>query len=100
VKIYISGKITGDRRYKTKFKEAERKLAATGHIVINPAVLPLGLSEADYMRIDFAMMEAADVVLFLPDYQDSKGAMLEWSWCQRVGKQTAYCLDWLGGGQR
>ena len=47
-----------------------------------------------------ARCEAADVVLFLPDYPDSKGAMLEWPWCQRVGKQTAYCLDWLGGGQR
>ena len=97
MKIYISGKITGDRRYKTKFKEAERKLAATGHIVINPAVLPLGLSEADYMRIDFAMMEAADVVLFLHDYHESKGAMLEWSWCQRVGKPCAHDLNLLGG---
>lgn len=25
MKIYISGKITGDRRYKAKFREAEKK---------------------------------------------------------------------------
>ncbi len=28
MKIYISGKITGDRRYKAKFREVEKKLAA------------------------------------------------------------------------
>lgn len=31
MKIYISGKITGDRRYKAKFREVEKKLAAAGH---------------------------------------------------------------------
>lgn len=30
MKIYISGKITGDRRYKAKFREVEKKLAASG----------------------------------------------------------------------
>lgn len=35
MKIYISGKITGDRRYKAKFREVEKKLAAAGHIVLN-----------------------------------------------------------------
>lgn len=28
MKIYISGKITGDRRYKAKFREVEKKPAA------------------------------------------------------------------------
>lgn len=48
----------------------------------------------DYMRLCFAMMEAADAVLFMQDYQDSRGAMLEWAWCQYVGKQT--CFDLAG----
>ena len=43
MKIYISGKITGDRRYKAKFREVEKKLAAAGHIVLNPATAPEGL---------------------------------------------------------
>ena len=63
MKIYISGKITGDRRYKAKFREVEKKLAAAGHIVLNPATAPEGLRPVDYMRLCFAMMEAADVVL-------------------------------------
>ena len=62
MKIYISGKITGDRRYKAKFREVEKKLAAAGHIVLNPATAPEGLRPVDYMRLCFAMMEAADVI--------------------------------------
>ena len=61
MKIYISGKITGDRRYKAKFREVEKKLAAAGHIVLNPATAPEGLRPVDYMRLCFAMMEAAGV---------------------------------------
>ena len=53
MKIYISGKITGDRRYKAKFREVEKKLAAAGHIVLNPATAPEGLRPVDYMRLCF-----------------------------------------------
>lgn len=42
MKIYISGKITGDKRYKAKFREAEKKLTAAGHIVLNPRTTPRG----------------------------------------------------------
>ena len=100
MKIYISGKITGDKRYKTKFREAERRLQAEGHTVLNPANQPAGLRPADYMRVCFAMMETTDVVLFLQDYQESKGAMLEWAWCQYVGKPACYDLAAFGGGQK
>ena len=57
MKIYISGKITGDRRYKAKFREVEKKLAAAGHIVLNPATAPEGLRPMDYMRLCFAMIQ-------------------------------------------
>lgn len=71
MKIYISGKITGDRRYKAKFREVEKKLAAAGHIVLNPATAPEGLRPVDYMRLCFAMMEAADgeTTAYLPGIQ-------------------------------
>ena len=85
MKIYISGKITGDRRYKAKFREVEKKLAAAGHIVLNPATAPEGLRPVDYMRLCFAMMEAADAVLFMQDYG------LRWHSCRRnaaPGKRT------------
>ena len=96
MKIYISGKITGDRRYKAKFREVEKKLAAAGHIVLNPATAPEGLRPVDYMRLCFAMMEAADVVLFMQDYQDSRGAMLERPVCSKQ-KGTHQGYGWCGG---
>lgn len=90
MKVYIAGKITGDSEYKEKFQIAQMDLKNHGHIVLNPATLPDGMTTSDYMRICFSMMECADVVMFLPDFRQSKGAMLEWYWCQYTGKQTMY----------
>lgn len=90
MKAYIAGKITGDSDYKKKFAHAKSCLEAEGFVVLNPAELPEGMRPADYMRICMAMMDTADVVAFLPDYERSKGAQLEWAYCQYVGKQTMY----------
>lgn len=67
MKIYIAGKIAGDRRYRAKFREAAKTL------------------------------EAADLDVFLPDYQESRDAMVEWAWCQRTGKECALYLEMTGG---
>ena len=69
MKIYIAGKIAGDKRYRAKFREAAKTLEAAGHVVLNPAALPDGLDDADYMRICMAMVDAADLAVFLPDYR-------------------------------
>lgn len=87
-KVYIAGKITGDSEYREKFRKAQRELEAEGFIVLNPAELPEGMQPSDYMRICFAMMDCADIVAFLPDYSQSRGARLEFDWCQYTGKQT------------
>ena len=42
MKIYIAGKITGDKGYREKFAAVEAALWAQGFTVINPAVLPEG----------------------------------------------------------
>ena len=90
MKAYIAGKITGDRGYWHKFQRAQECLEDEGFTVINPAALPEGMRPADYMRICFAMMDSADVVAFLPDYNQSRGARLAWEWCQYVSKTTMY----------
>ena len=100
MKIYIAGKVTGDKRYRAKFREAAKLLEAQGHVVLSPAILPAGLTDGDYMRITLAMLEAADLAVFLPDYQESKGAMVEWAWCQRTGKECALYVEVAGGGRR
>ena len=90
MKIYIAGKINGDAEYQEKFRRAQKLLEDQGFVVLSPAVMPEGMRPADYMRICFAMMDSADVVAFLPDYDQSRGAQLEFAWCQYVGKQTMY----------
>lgn len=87
MKIYIAGRIAGDRKYRAKLREAAKALEGMGHVVLNPATLPDGLTDADYMQICMAMLNAADLAVFLPDYQESRGAMVEWAWCQRTGKE-------------
>ena len=97
MKVYIAGKITGDRRYRAKFREAAKALEEAGHVVLNPATLPDGLDDAD---ICMAMVDAADLAVFLPDYRESRGAMVEWAYCQRIGKDCALYLDMTGGRGR
>lgn len=38
------------------------KLTGRGHTVLNPAILPDGLSQAEYMDICLAMLRCADAI--------------------------------------
>ena len=37
LRVYIAGKISGDKNYREKFSNAEQALTAMGHCVLNPA---------------------------------------------------------------
>lgn len=87
MKVYIAGKITGNENYREEFEKAQAELEKDGHTVLNPAVLPEGLTKAEYMRICFAMIDIADEVRFLPGWQDSEGAKVEYTYCLYVGKK-------------
>ena len=93
MKVYIAGKITGDPKYRKKFKEAAADIARGCHIPLNPADLPEGLRPKDYMCVCFAMIDAADVVVFLPDAEDSAGARLEKAYCEYIGKEMEFWSD-------
>lgn len=86
MKIYIAGKITGDHEYKEKFERAASSISLFGHTPINPAMNPAGLTNQDYMRLSFAEIDAADMVVFLNDWKDSAGAALERAYCQYIKK--------------
>lgn len=87
MKVYIAGKIAGNKKYHEMFDLAER-VYSKKYIVLNPATLPEGMSAADYMRICFAMIDAADLVAFLPGWRTSPGAQLERAYCSYIGKGT------------
>lgn len=87
MKVYIAGKITGNANYREEFAAAERQVRAWGHIPLNPAVLPDGMESADYMRICLAMLDSADAIALLPSWGNSRGAGIEMSLAQYVGKR-------------
>lgn len=92
-KIYIAGKITGDPDYKTKFNAAAEAYQKKGYTVLNPSWMPQGMQKADYMRICFAMIDAADVVAFLPDFKQSAGAEVEHAYCRYIDKNIRHYED-------
>ena len=83
--VYIAGKIEGDPNYKKKFMEAEEELKARGHIVLNPAKLPQGMSKEKYMPICLAMLSQADIIALLPDWAISPGTVVEMHYANYQG---------------
>jgi nucleoside 2-deoxyribosyltransferase len=93
-KIYIAGPIAGVPDFEERFAAAEHEIAELGHTVINPAVMPLGLRSADYMRISLAELEAADAVALLPGWALSGGTQIEVLYALYAGKRLfAYLWD-------
>lgn len=93
--VYISGPITGVEKYWEAFEKAEDDLIAAGFIPLSPAHLPGGLCDAQYMRIDLAMIDSADAVLFLEGYSYSCGASLEYEYSRYTGKPIAESIEEL-----
>ena len=81
--IYIAGAMTGKFTYKEKFMEAEKKIKALGHIVVNPAYLPEGLS--DYFEINKAMIDQCNGIYVLSGSEDSVGTQRELDYCVSKG---------------
>ena len=84
--VYIAGPITGVPQYWLPFEAAEDELLNAGFTPLSPAHLPRGLTPEQYMRIDLAMIDCADAVYLLYDACKSKGAMVEYRYCQYIGK--------------
>lgn len=84
--IYISGPITGVENYREVFNAVKERLTALGYIVLNPAELPENMTTEQYMRINFAMIDAADAVYFMDGWAHSGGATLERSYCEYTRK--------------
>lgn len=81
-KIYISGKITGLKFEEAfyLFYKAEKLLQSQGYSVVNPMKLPHehDLSWESYMKEDLKAMLDCDSIYLLPNYKDSRGAMIEY----------------------
>lgn len=93
--VYIAGPITGVAKYWEPFEEMAEEVRAVGYIPLIPTWQPEGLSNAQYMRMCLAMLDAADAVLLLPGWRDSIGATIEAAYAAYVEKPTAESIEKL-----
>lgn len=98
--VYLSGPISGRPyyEYQNEFREWEAICENKGLVVLNPAKNPKGLTAADYMRISLAQVEAADAIVLLPNWQNSRGAKIEKAYAEYIGKRVFFCkfIPWDG----
>tara|TARA_R110000772_G_scaffold24212_2_gene64118 strand:+ start:1541 stop:2260 length:720 start_codon:yes stop_codon:yes gene_type:complete len=74
---YIAGPMTGYVNFnRESFHSAGLKLSMKGHI-LNPAMLPDGLTQQQYMSICLPMVQAATHIFMLKGWEKSPGALTE-----------------------
>lgn len=88
MKVFLSGKMTGEKDYgREVFMRAEQNLKELDPniVVLNPAILPLGMDYEDYMDICFAMIYVSDCVALLPGWEESNGSRRERAFAHEIG---------------
>ena len=91
MKYYIAGPMSGRPNYnRDKFLKAEMDLLDTGAVVLNPACLPSGLSQPEYMDICFAMIRASTHIMMLRGWKESEGATAEYYYAKKLGLTISF----------
>ncbi|EPE7216505.1 DUF4406 domain-containing protein [Escherichia coli] len=91
VSIYIADPMTGYENFNREaFHRAEEALKREGHTVLNPAVLPDGLTQPQYMDICMAMIRCVDAVYMLKGWQRSAGAKAELALAEKLGHAVIF----------
>lgn len=87
MKCYIAGPMTGLPDFN---REAFNNMAGTvlsrGDIPLNPAILPDGLEQHEYMAICIEMVKMADTLIMLTGWERSDGAKAEHALAVKLGK--------------
>ena len=95
--IYLAGPISGPlmTENRERFHNVEARVLAkwfgnVEKVILNPATLPLGLTEQDYMSIGIQMLFVADVVVMLEGWEQSVGARIEFDLAKKCGKRILH----------
>lgn len=90
--IYTAGKYSGDTDANIAVaREHAKKLWEAGHAVICPHLNTAHMEKdclatyEDYIAGDLKMIARCDAIYMLPNWEDSKGAVLEHAWAQEIG---------------
>ena len=94
-KIYISGKITGDTNHRAKFFEEANRLLSLGYEPVNPAALVLtDVSWEDAMKTVLTAMLLCEGISLLPDWIESKGAIIEERLARELRMDVRCYTEW------
>ncbi|MGY3922008.1 DUF4406 domain-containing protein [Aeromonas jandaei] len=86
-KIYIAGPMSGLPNFnRDAFNKEALRLQGLGHVALNPAILPDGLEQHEYMAICIEMVKMADQLVLLPNWERSAGATAEHALAIKLGK--------------
>ena len=87
MKIFISGPMSGLQNFnRDAFNAEAHRLLGLGHVALNPAILPDGLEQHEYMAICIEMVKMADQLVMLPGWERSAGARAEHALAIKLGK--------------
>ena len=100
MRLYLSGKITGNENYKADFTAARVKLEKAGYDVCDPTAfdLPEDVSWVEAMKYDIREMLRCDSVALLSNWQESKGSCIEARLAKDLGMVPRPISAWLKGG--
>lgn len=92
--IYISGPITGQNldAQRDLFNSAQEAYEQHGHTVFNPFDngLPDNAPYHDHMKRDLSALLHADIVVFLPGWEHSRGCLVELQVASACGIRCAF----------
>lgn len=83
MRLYLSGPISNDSEYLTKFNEAQAYFMNEGYEVVNPANMCFvmqGMAWEEYMQIDLELLEICDALVQLPGWESSLGSQREYGY--------------------
>ncbi|QAA02764.1 DUF4406 domain-containing protein [Escherichia coli] len=94
MKIYIAGPMTSYENHNCSVFNAVAKLILSGgHVALNPAMLPGGLSQREYMDIRQAMLRCADAIYMLHGWNEFEVAVAEHAIAKKLGIKIYYQFE-------
>lgn len=93
-RIYIAGPMSGIADCnRAAFNAEALHQQQKGHVVLNLAILPDGLTQHEYMQLCCPMVKMADEVIMLPNWINSQGATAEFHLAMKCGKVIRQAED-------
>ena len=86
MKVYVAGPMTGLPNFnRDNFFRVADEIKLEGHVVLNPAILPDGLTQKEYMSICIPMAAMCDAIYLLEGWKNSPGARAEVAMAEKLG---------------